>query len=184
MKIPRKHSGLWVYLDQAGVLERGSPEDIAEAKRAYWKRYHYDHRRSQRKEKPEFVVSLCRSDGTYTRIAAAAKRHKLTIPAYLRTAALAYLDQAFIVPNPEHLAHLEQLLSQCANEVQALAGAKEKYFWQRDEKIAVIEKRIERLEREVAELFRHPPSLEVYIRRAIKQSPEIKAQLQSLLLSL
>ncbi|MEO5643905.1 MAG: hypothetical protein ABIQ40_18700 [Bacteroidia bacterium] len=184
MSKKKRESGLWTYIQSLGILEQGSPEEIAAAKKAYWKTYHQQHRRTQREEKPEFLVALDRADGTYNTISIGAKRHTLTIPAFLRTATLAYLTQAYVVPNHEYIAHLEQLLSQCSNEIAALAGSKDKYFWQRDQKIEAIEQRIERLEREVSELFRNPPTLETTVRKAIQQSPEIKERLLTLLSSL
>jgi uncharacterized protein Yka (UPF0111/DUF47 family) len=55
------------------------------------------------------------------------------------------------------VAHLEELLSQCLNEIQKLVGAREKYYWSREEKFEAIEKRIEKLEYEIDQVFRNPP---------------------------
>lgn len=183
MSVPRKKSGVWLFLNSTGILDKGTPEEIQIAKREYWKRYHYNHRRAQRQEQPEVVIGLSRTDGTYERLNAAAKKHKMTLAAFIRTAALSYLTQTYIVPDRAFLAHLEQLLSQCANEVQAIAGANEKYFWQREHKIETIDARIERLENEVIELFRNPPSLEQQITKAIDQSPQTRERLLQLITS-
>lgn len=183
MRTPRKKSGVWQHLFATGILDKGTPEEIAEAKRAYWKQYHYNHRRTQRQEQPEVVVALPRSDGTYTTITGAAKKHKLSVAAFLRTATLAYLSQAYVLPDRAMLAHLRELLSQCANEIQAIAGAKEKYFWQREQKIETMEARIEKLDREIQELLCNPPTLEAQIITALRQSPEIRTQLLQLITS-
>lgn len=183
MPAARKQSGVSQYLFSIGILETGSPEDIAAAKRTYWKQYHYNHRKAQRKEQPEITVSLSRTDGTYTTITGAAKKHHLTPAAFLRTATLAYLSQSFVLPDRAVLAHLQQLLSQCTNEVQAIAGAKEKYFWHREQKIETMEARIEKLEREVVELLSNPPTLESQIVAVLKKSPQIRERLLQLITS-
>lgn len=183
MSAPRKKSGVWLHLLSTGILDTGSPDEIKTAKREYWKQYHYNHRRAQREEQPEVVIGLARTDGTYERISIAAAKHKMTLAAFIRTAALSYLTQTYIVPDRAFLAHLAQLLSQCANEVQAIAGANEKYFWQREHKIETIDARIERLENEILELFRNPPTLEQQIIKALDQSPETRERLLQLITS-
>ncbi|TND10173.1 MAG: hypothetical protein FD123_421 [Bacteroidetes bacterium] len=177
----RKQSGLWQYLDETGILEKGSPDDIALAKRAYWKTYFSRYRKERREKCPEFIVSLSREKGEYGKVALAAKRHKLTITAFLRAAALAYVDQTFLVPDTERLAHVEQLVSQCLNEVQILAKAKNRSLWEVDEKYQAIERRIEQLEQDISAIFRHPLSIESSIRQAIQKSPELRARLRELL---
>ncbi len=179
----RKRSGLWKHLDALGILETGSPDEIAAAKRGYWKTYHYNHRRQQLKENPEVIVAFSRADGTYERIAAGARKHKMTLAAFIRASAVAYLTETYIVPDRAFLAHLEQLLAQCANEIQALAGVREKYFWQRDQKIESIEARIILLETSVREHLSSPPKLEQLLCDALNQSLDIKAHLLQLITS-
>lgn len=178
-----KESGVRQYLRRAGILDTGTPEDIALAKRAYWRQYHYNHRKAQRKEHPEVVIGLSRADGTYDRISQGAKKHHMTLAAFIRASALAYLTETYIVPDRAFLAHLEELLAKCVNEVQAIAGAKEKYFWQREQKIETIDARIERLENEVLELFRNPPTLESLVTKALNESPDIRDRLVQLITS-
>lgn len=177
----RKSSALWLHLDSLGILETGTPEEIDAAKRAYWKAYHYNHRKAQRKDKPEVVIALSREDGTYERISTAAKKHRMTVAAFIRASAVAYLTETYIVPDRAVIVHLEQLLSQSANQLQAVAGVKEKYFWQREHKIESMEAQISKLEQDIRELLRNPPRLDQEILKALKQKPDMKAHLLDLI---
>ena len=57
------------------------------------------------------------------------------------------------------MAKLEQLLADCLNEVQTIVRQKEKYVWERERKFETIEKRIEKLESQINDVFRNPPTL-------------------------
>jgi sortase (surface protein transpeptidase) len=154
----KKHKGgMWEYLETLGVLENGNDEEIKQAKKAYRKEYYLKYKRSQRHQKPEFTVNFSTDKGEYSKVVSASKRHNLTITAFIRSAVLAYINQSFLVPNPDQIAALEQILSQCLNEVQSIVQAKEKYHWEREQKFEAIEKRIEKLETEIDQVFRNPP---------------------------
>jgi uncharacterized protein Yka (UPF0111/DUF47 family) len=55
------------------------------------------------------------------------------------------------------VARFEQLLSACLNEVKIIVHARDKYFWQREQKMEAIEKRIQKLETQINEIFSNPP---------------------------
>lgn len=159
-------SGMWKYLDEIGILEKGSDEEIKAAKKAYRKNYLLRFKREQRKKKPEYNVYFSKENGEYDRIFRIAKKHKMTVTAFVHKASLAYIDKTYIVPDGLQVAQLEQLLSECLNEIQLLVRQKEKFFWDRDNKLQAIEKRIEKLESEIHEVFRNPPlSLPQYDRQ-------------------
>lgn len=154
-----RKGAMWEYLNVLGVLENGTDEEIKAAKKAYRKQYYLRYKRNQRSSKPEFTINFSSDNGEYSKVKRSAERHKMTISAFIHSAVLAYLDQTYVVPNADQLAHLEQILSQCLNEIQKLVGVKEKYYWSREEKFEAIEKRIEKLERDIDQVFRHPPLL-------------------------
>jgi hypothetical protein len=52
---------------------------------------------------------------------------------------------------------LEQLLSECLNEIKMLVKSKERFFFGREDKLDAIEKRIIKLESQINEVFRNPP---------------------------
>lgn len=151
----RKNNPMWEYLEVSGVLEKGSDEEIKAVKKAYRKKYFLEFKQKQRRNKPEYTVTLSKTGGELGRITEAAKKHHLSVPAFLKSAAFAYLERKYIVPNRLMVALLEQLLSDCLNEVKAISKTKER-FWEREQKLDRIEKRIEKLEAQVNELFCNP----------------------------
>lgn len=158
MSRKKKNKGaIWEYLEATGVLENGTEEEICSAKKAYRKDYFLQYKKSQRRQKPEFTINLSKKNGEYYRVKKAADSHKMTLTAFIRSAALSYLDNRYLVPNESQVALLEQILSQCLNEIQRIVGARERYHWEREQKFEEIEKRIEKLELEIGNVFRNPP---------------------------
>lgn len=151
----RRNSPMWEYLEASGVLEKGSDEEIKAVKKAYRKKYFLEFKQKQRRNKPEYTVTLSKTSGELGRITEAAKKHHLSVPALLKRATFAYLERRYIVPNRLMVAHLEQLLSDCLNEIKSISHTKER-FWEREQKLDRIERRIEKLESQVNELFQNP----------------------------
>lgn len=183
----RKNSrkcGLWAFLDASGVLEKGTEEEIKAAKKAYRKQYLLNYKRRQRASKPEFTINLSKDSFEYSRILSAAKAHKQKVPAFLRRATLAYINKTYIVPDRFAIARLEQLLSQCLNEIQLIVHQKERFFWGKDQKLKDIEKRIEKLESEIDDVLRHPITIEELIIREINKKSGLKGQLLTTISSL
>lgn len=182
MSRTKKHkSGMWAFLDASGVLEKGTEEEIKAAKKAYRRQYLLNYRRKQRAGKPEFTVFLSRSNGDYSRISLAAKRHKLTLTEFLRASALAYTAKTYIVPDRLQLAELKGLLSQCLNEIQAIVVQREKYFWGKEQKFRDIERRIEKLEAEIATTLKQPYTLEELVAKEVERDPAIRDRLLAVL---
>ena len=149
MRRKTKESGMWAFLEECGVLEKGSDAEIKEAKRAYRKKYFLKYKREQRSKRPEFTICLLKNNGDFDTIQKAAKKHKMTMTAFIRTATLAYIRKTYVVPDRLQIAHLEQLLSDCLNEIQTIVHTKEKFFWERERKLDLIEKRIIALESKI-----------------------------------
>jgi len=155
----RPDSPMWQYLESVGVLEKGTDEQIKAAKKAYWKKYFLRYKQKQRGTKPEFTVNFSKENGEYERVTLAAKRHNVTVTSFIHSAVIAYIEQRYVVPDRLQIAKLEQLLSDCLNEIKAIIKPKERFFWEREQKLNAIEKRIEKLEAQVNEVFRNPPLL-------------------------
>jgi len=152
-------SGMWDYLDSIGVLKQGTDEELKAAKKAYRKTYFLQHKRLQRANKHECTTTFSKGNGDYGRVALAAKRHKRTLAAFVRVATLAYISNTYIVPDAFQIARLEQLLSQCLNEIKTIIKPREKYFWERERRFELIERRISKLETDINEVLRNPPLL-------------------------
>lgn len=151
-----RSKALWEFLESTGALD-GTDEQIKTAKRAYRKQYFLTFKKQQRSKRPEYTIGFHRHNGEHKKICHVAKRHQMTVPSFIKSATLAYIDKNYLVPDPLIIAHLEQLLSDCLNEIKSIVATKEKYFWQRDEKIEAIEKRIIKLEEQMSQIFKNPP---------------------------
>lgn len=156
MKTKRKASPLWTYLESLNILESGTDAEIKAAKRAYWRDYRARLRKAERQERPEFNIAFSRKSGDYGKVVLAAKRHKLPMTAFIRNATLAYLDRRFLVVSPDKVAHIEQLLMACLNEVQKIVRQKEKYHFEREQKFDAIAERITQLETEIRQVLVFP----------------------------
>jgi hypothetical protein len=157
--MPKKSNSLWEYLEASGVLEKGNDADIKAVKREYRKKYYLNYKRTIRKEKPEYTLSLSRKNGEYDRITNAAKQHRRTVTSFIRHATLAYIEQRFLVPNESQIAELEILLSNCLNEIKLLVDKRTNYLWGSERKLDSIEKRIIKLESDINDAFRNPKRL-------------------------
>ena len=156
----KNNCGMWDYLDVVGVLEKGTDEEIKAAKKAYRKKYFLAYKQKQRSNRPEYTINFKKENGEHGRISLAAKQHKMTVSSFLRCAVLAYLERTYIVPDRLQVARLEQMLSDCLNEIKSIIKPKEKYFWEREKRIELIEKSIQKLEARVNDIFRHPPQMQ------------------------
>lgn len=155
----RKHNkGMWEYLEKIGILETGTDEEIKLAKKAYRKEYLLQYKRDQRKKQPEFTVNFPKTGQyTYHAIKSVAQRHHMSPTAFIQKAVIGYLNKRYIVPNSDQVAKLEQLLTDCLNEIKTLVKIKDKYWFEKESKMESIEKKIEKLEHDISQIFRNPP---------------------------
>lgn len=182
MNNPKKQKGgMWEYLDSIGVLEKGSDEEIKQAKKAYRKKYFTLHKRKQRALKREFTIRFSNENGEFINVANSAKQHNLKISEFLKSAIMAYINQSFVVPDHWQLAQLEQLLAQCLNEIQGIVRQKERYSFDREYKYELIEKRIGKLEDEIHTVLKNPYTIEEIVIRGIGEKPSLKEALLAIL---
>ena len=178
----KRNTEYWNYLEASGILEHGSKEEIQKVKRAYRKKYLTELKRQHRSLRPEFIVGFNKANGEYERIQDAAKKHSLKIPSFVRMAALAYITKTFIVPDKARISHLEQLLSECLNQIQQLTSQRERYQWERGRKLEIIEGLIEKAEKNISEALRYPLPIEEYLKLAVKKDPLLSDKLLTILL--
>jgi hypothetical protein len=156
----KPNSPFWLYLESLGVLEHGTEEEIKEAKRQYRKKYHLLYKQTQRLNKPEFVINLSKENGEYQRVLKASKAHHLSVSAFIQKAVFAYMEKRYLVPNVLQIAMLEQLLSNCLNEIKTIVNKKERFFWDSEQRLERIEKHIEKLEYQINDVFKNPPLIQ------------------------
>jgi len=182
MSNDRKHKGgMWEYLESTGVLERGIEEEIKQAKKQYRKIYFTKHKRIQRASKREITLRFSKKDGELSKVEHYARQHKMKLPEFLKSAVLAYLNKIYIAPDRMQIAELEQILSQCLNEIQTIVKQKERYSYEREQKYELIEKRIEKLELKINNVLKFPYTIEELVIKAVEEKPSLKEQLLAIL---
>jgi hypothetical protein len=145
----KKLKGLWLYLDQSGVLEKGTDAEIKAVKKQYWKKYFLAYKQTRRKDRPEFPIGLSKKNGEYARVKKEACSHGMTTTSFLKKAAFAYMSKTYLVPDREQVSNIEQMLSQILNEVRQ----------RKNLPYMEIEKRIEVIEVKINKLLRDPPEI-------------------------
>jgi len=156
------------YLDQNGVLELGDELAIKAAKKAYRKSYQRAYKRHQRSQRKEYQIQLSKEENKL--ICEAAKKHHLSPSAFIKKAALAYLQNEYVVPDNQRIAHLEYLLSVAYSSIHQIAENTPQLSSDYEQ----LNRIIERLEREVTQALRHPQSLEMLIVKTVKNNPNFR----------
>lgn len=154
MRKIRQNTGIWKYLEECGVLVNGTEEQINEARRAYKKKYILAYKRKQRAETKEFTILLNKDERK--KISEAAKNHQMTVVRFLKSAAIAYMNKTYLVPDREAVARIESTLIQILNEIQAI-GKRNKILFGLNP--LAIEKRISKMEEVITEALRNPTAL-------------------------
>lgn len=155
----KRSSPLWEYLDASGVLENGTDEEIKAVKREYRKKYLLNYKRTKRNDNKEYTISFKKGSREHSLLIKNAKVHSLTVPTFLYQSAIAYIEQKYLVPNPYQVAEMEQMISECLNEIRAIATRRDRFFWDAEMKLERVEKRIIQLEESVNQLFRNPSKI-------------------------
>lgn len=159
MRRPKKSSPFWDYLDASGVLEKGSDEEIKAVKRQYRKQYLLRYKRTKRNDSKEYTISIKKESHELSKVTKEAKRHGMPVPTFILNALYAYMERKYIVPNPYQVASLEQLLSECLNEIRSIAQSRDRFFWDAEMKLERIEKKVIQLEKIIEEALRNPTPL-------------------------
>ncbi len=94
----------------------GLPE--ADARKIYWKNYKANWRRKRRKEQKEFTVSFDSKE--FRIIAEGAKCHHRSITRFIKEASLAYCNQQFLLPDPDAVNQIRQILMLTYSRVQEM----------------------------------------------------------------
>lgn len=99
--------GIREYL--APLLETATKEEIALARKQYWKEYRIRHRRNARKKLKMLEIGFTQAE--WKRICKAAHEHKRGRSRFIKQACLAYLEQRFLVPDIVAVHEIKGLLS-------------------------------------------------------------------------
>lgn len=168
------------FLDSTGVLERGSQDQIEEAKRLYKRLYQRYYKRQQRLGKREVAVSLTEEE--YGKLEEQARPYRISVPQLLKEATTAYFTKVYLVPEPEHIVRIEQILADYQNKLRDIARAASGIHRNDLEQMFLaLEKHYFQLEEIVGKLLRSPFSLEDHIRVSLHRDPGLLPQLHAFL---
>ena len=179
MKRPNELKGVWAFLEDSGVLENGSPDEIESARRLYWKEYFRQNKRKQRKHKPEVSVRFTNNE-SLDEMKVAAKKHEQSLSTFIRDSSLSYIKQEFVNPKEEQWEQIQQALY--------LAELRIKQISEEDEEAGSFHRnynflleQLMTLEQTIENALNAGHILEDAIRSAVQQKPWRKATLINLI---
>ncbi len=145
----RKNTHLYAYLESTGILEKGTDAEIKAEKRKYKKMYLLGFMKRYRNERNEYTIIFPKQAEENKQLQKAAKGHRLSVTAFIKQAAIAYLNKTFLVTDKEQVNRMELMLSQFLNEVRQ----------RKNLPYSEIEKRIESIEIKIDSMLRHPQEI-------------------------
>jgi hypothetical protein len=166
---------VYEYLDSIKILESGTGEDIAKARKEYWKRYKSEWRKLQKQRTRQITVMLTNSEVKL--IEDAAKKHKRSKPALIKAMCLAHIQKRYVVPDVFILNEIRSLLSLNYNALKNLLNENAIPYQIGTDAM----KHIAELEHKVLDGLMFPASLEDKVLDAIRKCPEYRETLLSLL---
>lgn len=169
----KKHTSLYNYLDQSGLLESNDDALIQRARVAYWKNYHKQYKREKRGKQNEHTLALTKKEEAL--IAREAAKHQKTISVFLKTAALAYTEKKYLLIPQEDLPKIQQQLSHIYVLLETFGN----------EKTDIVDRAIESIERiesSLMQLVSNPPELGSVLRQTFEECPEYIIILKQILL--
>lgn len=113
-----KSNSVYAYLEASGVLEQGTPKEISDARKAYWRRYKAEWRRQQRSIEKCFTISFSKEEERL--LSAAAKAATMSRTKFIKGAVMRQLSGMHPVADPQLLRKVLQLL---AMQYNALSDA-------------------------------------------------------------
>jgi len=166
----KRHTSIYSFLEQSGVLESNDPVLIKKARQAYWRSYHRDYKREQRDNLYEHTIALSKQENAL--IQREADRHNKTISLLIKETAFAYLGKHYLAIVSETLGMVEQQLSHIRTILENFG-----------EKHEVMKAAVRALDSIDAKLIQnmHPASLEDELRKALNERPHYLFTLKKLI---
>lgn len=157
------------YLTSSGVLDTGSSEDIAAAKKERRRQYLTAKKREYRKTHKSVTLSFPNSEMRALQKEAA--EHKMKVPAYLRACIEVAREQAYILPNTDAVHQIELLLRRISTNTNQIARLANSMSMPPVRAIKEIREHLVFFEETFTKMFREPKNLEQVIREEIKNNP-------------
>jgi uncharacterized protein (DUF1778 family) len=176
----KSKQGMWAWLQATGILKWGTEEDIKAAKKLYRRAYQRAYKKQRRAKRPEVTLSLNVDEHRY--LSQMAKIYEMSLAQFIRAAALAYLNQVYLVPQASKVARLEQILSHYQNTFDRLADDARRNGNDPTFKLyGTFANHFHKMEEHITQYLRYPHSLDKTIKQAIETKPAFRAKLQAYL---
>jgi hypothetical protein len=114
----KNKSTLYSYLSSIKVLETGSEEAIALARKTYWKIYKATWAKNQRRHTKQFVIALNANEAR--QVSEAARAHKRSVTRFIKQSCFSYMTKRYLPVDPLALATIRQLLAVNYNTLHKL----------------------------------------------------------------
>lgn len=176
-KIPR-NSKLWEYLNRTGVLEHGTSDDIAIAKKEFRKIYLSTYKKQSRTKKSEHTISLTPAERSI--IEKNRSEQTLTLATLIKKSALAYLTQKPFFPYTQELAKVSQKLTEIELNIERIASKERGIFsMKRDYEIVIHE--VENVHKLFVEKIQTSMNVTEIVIKYLQENPSAKQELQKLI---
>ncbi len=164
------------YLFNSGVLENGTEEDIAEAKKAYRKKY-------LRAKKEEYKQTRIRKEilllpKEYSLLCKAAQKMGLKIAPYIKQAALSYTKKEFLLPSDSKVHDLEIAIRRIGNNINQVSFYVNYHKTVSQNEINALQYHLNQLEEEISKHFREPKDLLEIIKLKIDENSSFLREIQ------
>jgi hypothetical protein len=173
MNPKEKKMSLYDYLEP--VLEYGTEEQVALARKKYWADYKAAWRKNRRREQKEFTLSFTPKELQILKFAATTYKGSYT--GFIKASALAYWQKQYLATDPMTINRVKELLALNYNVLQQLSEEERLS----DDAGAVLMKKIADLEQEVLTTLRNPRTLEQWVQEIISDKPESRMKMMELL---
>jgi len=100
----KKQSKLEKYLAEKGISPSTPHSEIEELKKEYWRDYHRNKYQERKKREHRFNIRLTPEE--YSRLRRVSKGHGRKMGEFIKEAAIAYVDQGYVVRNKKGIADL------------------------------------------------------------------------------
>lgn len=152
--------------------EHEGSDDRSESRRAYMREY----QRVLRQKRKRLEVSLTVDD--YDRLRLTAEDHGMKVATFAKATMLAYLDERFVLPDPERVADLELAIRRLTTEVNRLSRRTDPPGEGGPLDVADLNERLQTLEDAVSLALRDPPPLLELVEFHAQRDPRFAALLR------
>lgn len=172
----QKHmQSVYAYLESSGVLDGGTDEAISQARKEYWRRYKASWRKQKRATEKEITVSWDKEE--LQLLTKTSKYHHMSRTAFIKSATIAYINKAYVVPNAMEVRLIAQHLALIYNSLQEIIETN-----QLPGQIGkILSEKVLELEHTVLVSIHNPKSLDTIIRESVNNNRTLKTHLIHLL---